>query len=125
MSLMAHISGAELDELRAALDAELASLEEELSSHGRTIPESGDWQGTTGGLVGEEADPNDAADQMEELATNVPLVEELEKRYKEVASALQNIEEGTYGVCEECDEAIPVKRLRANPAARTCVTHGK
>ncbi|MEK7107371.1 MAG: TraR/DksA C4-type zinc finger protein [Patescibacteria group bacterium] len=122
---MTHINGEELNELRAALDAELASLEEELASHGRAIPGIGDWQGTTGGLVGEEADPNDAADQMEELATNVPLVEELEKRYKEVAGALQNMEKGTYGVCEKCDEAIPVKRLRANPAARTCVEHSR
>ncbi|MDO8522523.1 MAG: TraR/DksA C4-type zinc finger protein [bacterium] len=122
---MTHINREELNELRAQLDAELASLEEELASHGRAVPESGDWQGTTGGLVGEEADPNDAADQMEELATNVPLVEELEKRYKDVAKALQNMEKGTYGVCEECEEPIPLKRLQANPAAHTCVTHSK
>lgn len=122
---MKHINGEELNELRAALDAELASLEEELASHGRAIPGIGDWQGTTGGLVGEEPDPNDAADQMEELATNVPLVEELEKRYKDVASALQNMDKGTYGVCEECEKEIPMDRLQANPAARTCVTHSK
>ena len=125
ISLMAHLNAEELNDLRAQLDAELASLEEELASHGRAVPESGDWQGTTGGLTGEEADPNDAAGQMEELATNVPLVEELEKRYEEVAAALQNIEKGTYGVCEKCEEPIPLKRLRANPAARTCVTHSK
>lgn len=122
---MTHINAQELSELRAHLDAELEALQEELASHGRATPESGDWQGTTGGLTGEEADPNDAADQMEELATNVPLVEELEKRYKEVAAALQTMEKGTYGVCEECEEPIPLKRLQANPAARTCIAHGK
>ena len=122
---MAHLDAEELNELRAQLDAELDALQEELASHGRATPESGDWQGTTGGLTGEEADPNDAADQMEELATNVPLVEELEKRYKEVAAALQNMEKGTYGVCERCDEPIPMKRLLANPAARTCVAQSK
>ncbi|KKW17468.1 hypothetical protein A3C86_02060 [Candidatus Kaiserbacteria bacterium RIFCSPHIGHO2_02_FULL_49_16] len=122
---MKHIKSEELVELRAQLDAELDALQEELASHGKAAPESGDWQGTTGGLVGEEADPNDAADQMEELATNVPLVEELEKRYKDVASALQNMEKGTYGICEDCEDAIPMDRLRANPAARTCITHSK
>lgn len=122
---MKHINPAELGELRAMLEAELASLEEELASHGRPVPESGNWQGTTGGLTGEEADPNDAADQMEELATNVPLVAELEKRYKDVAQALQDMEHGVYGICEDCEEEIPVERLRANPAARTCVTHSK
>ena len=122
---MKHIKSEELVELRAQLDAELDALQEELASHGKAAPESGDWQGTTGGLVGEEADPNDAADQMEELAPNVPLVEELEKRYKDVASALQNMEKGTYGICEDCEDAIPMDRLRANPAARTCITHSK
>lgn len=122
---MNHINLKELNELRAVLETELENLEEELASHGKAIPESGDWQGTTGGLVGEEADPNDAADQLEELVTNVPLVEELEKRYKDVANALQNMERGTYGICEDCEEAIPMDRLRANPAARTCIVHSK
>src|SRR3989338_5660184 len=125
MSGMAHLNADELNELRAMLDAELASLEEDLASYGRAIPETGDWQGTTGGLTGEDADPNDAADQMEELATNVPLVEELEKRYKEVAGALQDIEHGVYGICEDCEDLIPIDRLRANPAARKCVAHSK
>ena len=122
---MKHINPKELNELRVVLETELENLEEELASHGKAIPESGDWQGTTGGLVGEEADPNDAADQLEELATNVPLVEELEKRYKDVAWALQNMEKGTYGICEDCEDTIPIDRLRANPAARTCITHSK
>src|SRR3990167_383753 len=115
----------DLNAFRAVLDAERETLEEELASHGRATPETGDWQGTTGGLVGEEPDPNDAADQLEELATNVPLVEELEKRYKDVAWALQNMEKGTYGICDDCEDIIPVDRLRANPAARTCITHSK
>jgi len=122
---MKHVNTEELNELRAMLDAELASLEEDLATHGKAAPESGDWQGTTGGLTGEEADPNDAADQMEELVTNVPLVEELEKRYKEVASALQDMEHGVYGVCEDCEDLIPIDRLRANPAARKCIAHSK
>src|SRR3990172_3903142 len=115
----------DLNAFRAVLDAERETLQEELASHGRATPETGDWQGTTGGLTGEEADPNDAADQMEELATNVPLVEELEKRYKEVAGALQDIEHGVYGICEDCEDLIPIDRLRANPAARKCVAHSK
>ena len=43
---MAHLNADELNELRAMLDAELASLEEDLASYGRAIPETGDWQGT-------------------------------------------------------------------------------
>ena len=36
--------------------------------------------------------------------------------------ALKRIETGTYGVCEDCESKIPVKRLEAYLAARYCVT---
>lgn len=35
--------------------------------------------------------------------------------------ALRKIEEGTYGICEECDKQIPQKRLTAMPYARLCI----
>ncbi|MCK5552032.1 MAG: TraR/DksA C4-type zinc finger protein, partial [Deltaproteobacteria bacterium] len=35
--------------------------------------------------------------------------------------ALDRIENGTFGICEECEEAIAVKRLEAIPNARYCV----
>jgi DnaK suppressor protein len=35
--------------------------------------------------------------------------------------ALRRIEKGTYGVCEECEEKIPPRRLEAFLAARLCV----
>ena len=31
-----------------------------------------------------------------------------------VEEALAKIDEGTYGVCERCEEAIPVKRLNSS-----------
>ncbi len=120
---MSHIDQVGLEELRGALEAEKDSLEEELASHGRVQSESGDWQGASVGFEGEEADPIDAADQVEELLTNTPLVEELEARHTDVEEALERIENGAYGKCEECGEEIPFDRLEANPAARTCIAH--
>ena len=35
--------------------------------------------------------------------------------------ALRRIDKGTYGVCEECSEKIPPRRLEAFLAARLCV----
>ncbi len=35
--------------------------------------------------------------------------------------ALKKIEEGTFGICEECDAAITKTRLKAIPYARFCV----
>jgi len=35
--------------------------------------------------------------------------------------ALRKIDEGTYGVCEECEEPISTKRLEARPEAPLCI----
>ena len=122
MNPMKHITEDQLEELRGALGAERDAVEEELATYGRVQSDSGDWQGSAAG-EGIEPDPTDAADQIEELVVNVPLVEELEKRHKDIADALEKMEEGTYGICEAGEEEIPFDRLEANPAARTCVAH--
>lgn len=43
------------------------------------------------------------------------------KLLREVQDALRRFEQGTYGVCHECEEPISVKRLDAVPWARHCV----
>ncbi len=117
---MQHVTKEQLEELRAALDAEVADIEEQLAEHGKKI--GGDWQGTPAGFETEiESAPEDTADRMEELTTNVPLVEELESRLKDVKDALKKMDEGVYGICEKTGREIPFNRLEANPAARTVV----
>ena len=116
---MTHISEKDTHALRDALEKERTELEQSLAEHGKKI--DGDWQGATQGSQENEADPIDAADTLEELATNVPLVEELERRYKDVVDALEKITAGTYGLDENTNEPISLERLRANPAARTAI----
>src|SRR5690349_10395784 len=43
------------------------------------------------------------------------------KLLREVEAALRRIEQGTYGVCHECEEPISTKRLDAVPWAKYCV----
>ncbi len=38
-----------------------------------------------------------------------------------IEEALMKIEEGEYGICEECEEEIPIGRLKVMPFARYCV----
>ena len=40
---------------------------------------------------------------------------------QEVDAALERIEDGDYGVCAGCEEAIPEKRLTAVPFAQYCI----
>jgi len=34
---------------------------------------------------------------------------------------LEDIEEGVYGICEECGEDISVERLKARPVTHHCI----
>jgi DnaK suppressor protein len=38
-----------------------------------------------------------------------------------IEKALERIDNGTFGICEECDEAIAVKRLEARPETTLCI----
>ncbi|QZN85877.1 TraR/DksA C4-type zinc finger protein [Cellulomonas sp. C5510] len=49
------------------------------------------------------------------------LTHDMRERIAEVDAALDRLDRGTYGTCERCGQPIPVERLRALPAARTCV----
>ncbi|WP_417910527.1 RNA polymerase-binding protein DksA [Candidatus Electronema sp. PJ] len=38
-----------------------------------------------------------------------------------INQAIARIDSGTYGICEECEEEIGVKRLEARPVATHCI----
>ena len=39
-----------------------------------------------------------------------------------IDEALMKIEEGTFGVCEECEEPIEMRRLEARPVCNLCIS---
>ena len=43
-------------------------------------------------------------------------------RIRMLEEALEDIENGEYGICQHCGDDIAVKRLKANPIARHCIT---
>lgn len=40
---------------------------------------------------------------------------------RKIEKALARIEDGTFGVCERCDEDISMKRLEARPVTTLCI----
>ena len=46
----------------------------------------------------------------------------LEITLRAVQKALENVKNGTYGICENCEELIAEKRLRAIPEAVLCLS---
>jgi len=66
-------------------------------------------------------DPNDRATQESEFGLELRTRDRERKLLKKIDSALQRIEEGSYGYCEETGEEIGLKRLEARPVATLCV----
>lgn len=53
--------------------------------------------------------------------TNLSEIERDVDELRMIDSALQRIDAGTYGRCVDCDQPIPVARLKAEPTAERCV----
>ena len=73
--------------------------------------------------VGSEEGEN--ASEVEQFANDLSVTEDLDARLAKVEAALQRIEGGTYGTCSVGGEPIEDNRLRAEPAADTCVKHAQ
>jgi len=72
-------------------------------------------------------DPNDLPDEMDLAASEYIQSFEFRLRGREksllakIDLALKKIEEGSFGVCEVCDEPIGKKRLEARPETNLCI----
>jgi DnaK suppressor protein len=66
-------------------------------------------------------DPNDRATQESEFGLELRTRDRERKLLRKIDSALQRIEEGTYGYCDETGEEIGLKRLEARPVATLCL----
>ena len=105
--------GPNMDTIRAALEQERAHLAARLDEL------------TIGGEVDLEFD-DDFADRglvAGEQGENRALADTLQPQLDLVDRALQRIDDGTYGSCVTCGEAIAEERLAALPAADRCIVH--
>ena len=98
---------------RQLLENERRQLQSELSELGH---------GEGGGL---DYDPNfaDTSQVTAERGEADALAGQLRETLDEVARALDRLENGTYGTCEQCGVAIAPARLEAMPATRFCINH--
>ena len=66
-------------------------------------------------------DPNDRATQESEFGLELRTRDRERKLLKKIDSALNRIDERTYGYCEETGDEIGLRRLEARPVATLCV----
>ncbi len=103
------------DAARQTLTEERSKLVHQLKELGAT--EDGELRGDR-----EFADGfADAGAATAERTEVLGLVETLKQQVDEIDSALHKLDEGTYGVCENCGKEISPARLEARPASTYCV----
>ena len=67
------------------------------------------------------ADPNDRASQESDFGLELRTRDRERKLLKKIQFSLKNIENGSYGYCEETGEEIGLERLEARPVATLCL----
>lgn len=114
-----------IEEFKEKLEAEKKLLMTELGGLGVMNPVNDAWEAvpTAPNDENDTSDENDNADRFEEYQEKSATLNILGGRLKDVNNALTKITDGTYGTCEISGESIDEDRLRANPAARTCIKH--
>ena len=116
----------DVNKYKKRLEDEKKKLEEELSSVAERNPaDPTDWVATPPTDLDTQADPIDAADDIEDYAERMGLEAPLEEQLKTVNAALAAIEAGTYGQCQVGGSPHPIEneRLEVNLSALTCVAH--
>ena len=112
----------DLDYYQKLLEEEKNKLEADLGDIARPSSDSSrDWDVKPPIFNIESKD--EAADQEEEMENRTSVELALESRLLDVKDAILRVQNGTFGMCEVGKEQIPEERLKANPAARTCIQH--
>jgi len=111
-----------IDELKSALLKEKEELEKNLERIAKPVNKNTGEYKPTFSDIGTDRDEN--ASEVEQYTDDLPVEFALEKKLKDVLGALSDMEKGTYGICENCQQEISLDRLRANPSARTCIKCG-
>ena len=94
-----------LQEIKAELERMVRGLEEDQQHRAE---EEGDFT---------QHDSGDMSQSLFNRELDATVEQTMEKRLGAVERALQKVEEGTYGLCDDTTEAIPKGRLEAMPEA--------
>lgn len=66
-------------------------------------------------------DVSDQASAEEDQRFSMRIMEREQNLLKKVNEALDRMKSRTYGICEQCGEDIPYKRLKARPVTTFCI----
>jgi DnaK suppressor protein len=71
------------------------------------------------------SDETDLASSLIQQQLNCTIRDREYAKLRKIDWALERINDGTYGHCEDCEEEIGLKRLENQPWAELCITHAE
>jgi RNA polymerase-binding protein DksA len=104
----------QINQFRERLERERAEIQSRIAARNREVEAT----------LPPEEEIGDEGDEAKVVTDLDPLLAENEldrETLEQIESALQRIEEGTYGISEVSGKAIPIERLEAVPYATTLV----
>ncbi|MEU2427294.1 TraR/DksA C4-type zinc finger protein [Streptomyces sp. NPDC007851] len=104
--------------LRALLAADRVGTLQQISALSREF--EGIVEANALVAIDDEHDPEGASTAFER-AHVAALLSQAREHLNDLDRALERLEKGDYGRCEQCGEPIPMERLEVRPAAKTCV----
>ena len=105
------LNEATLSDLRASLEQERSDLRARLAEMGLL----------SGGELSFDQNFADSSQVTAERGEVEALAGNLRESLTDVEAALVKLDNGTFGICENCGEPIAPDRLEAKPAARLCM----
>lgn len=97
-----------LKTLKENLEKEKKAIEEEIKSLGKPRD------------FGAEAGETEETEETEEFGNRLALQQVLKNKLEDINSTLRKIEQGRYGICEQCGQKISWIVLKLVPTSRLC-----
>lgn len=109
------------EQIRARLEAERVRLEALRADINTDLSDEEQNQDTE--LSSVDQHPADSGTETFDFERDQSIAESIDAELREVAEALDRLQQGTYGRCEADGAPIPAERLEALPATRWCAAH--
>lgn len=95
-------------------------VKEMLLQRWKKIDQTGHRDGAPVAEVMPQAEMIDMAQSLEQIGRDTSLAEQERRELMAIERALAKMSSANFGICEECGEEIPPKRLLVLPEARLC-----
>lgn len=101
----------EKKELRASLKQQRQHVLKDVNRHGV-------MNGVGAGVI---ADETERAEKIADAAVEHQLGFSESKLLEKIEYALKRLDEGSYGICDDCNKPINIERLKAKPSVSLCI----